>query len=123
MNSVSIRGVLTRKPFCSDKFAAFSVKPDAGSDGRAPILDVVAFDADPIAAIRRMGEGDAVLVEGKLGSKRMTAKDRSTVQVDGRDLWVMQLVAESVRSAVLPAQTEKQIDAKSAPVGDDDIPF
>ena len=122
MNSVSIRGTVTRKPFCSDKFAAFSVKPEVDAGERSPILDVVAFDALPIAAIKGMAEGDLVVIEGRLWSRKATAKDRSPVQVDGRDLWVMQLVAESVHADGAAAPAGAGREEPPAP-SDDDIPF
>ena len=98
MNSVSIRGKVSRKPYVSAKFAAFSVRPDQPEDSTraAPTIDVVAFDSGPIDSIASLGEGDAVVIEGHLGSKKATTKDKAAVRVDGRDLWVMQLIADSV---------------------------
>lgn len=120
MNSVTIHGVVTRKPYTSDKFAAFSVRPnqDRGAQRSAPILDVVVFDADPLVTARLLDEGVGVSIAGHLGSKKATAKDRSVVQVDGRDLWVMQLVADKI-----DALDGGGSQGRARPRSDDDIGF
>lgn len=119
MNSVTIHGTVTRRPYTSDKFAAFSVRPNEGHGGRsAPILDVVVFDADPLVTARLLDEGAGVSIAGHLGSKKATAKDRSVVQVDGRDLWVMQLVADKI-----DALDGGGSQGRARPRSDDDIGF
>jgi|GEM_PF-5433719 len=145
MNSVTIHGTVTRKPYTSDKFAAFSVRPnpEPGAQRASPILDVVAFDAAPLAAARTIEEGNAVVIQGHLGAKKATAKDRSTVQVDGRDLWIMQVIADQIESSGMAAgapaggsggggrsdypsrqpQKAPSMREEPPPPSDDDIPF
>jgi single-stranded DNA-binding protein len=97
MNTVTIRGNLTRVPYTSERFAAFSVRPlKVTPDDRTPILDVVVFDAGPIAVAKTLKEGDLVGVTGHLNSKKLQNKAKSDVKVDDRDVWVIQLVADEV---------------------------
>jgi len=129
MNSVTIHGTVTRKPYTSDKFAAFSVRPnpEKGSQRAAPILDVVAFDAGPLASARALEEGSAVVIQGHLGAKKATAKDRSTVQVDGRDLWIMQVIADRIDAPAAGARGSRAEPEEERegppPLTDDDIRF
>ncbi len=134
MNSVTIHGTVTRKPYTSDKFAAFSVRPNADKGARTqPILDVVAFDAGPLASARNLEEGSAVVIQGHLGAKKATAKDRSPVQVDGRDLWIMQVIADRIEVAGASAGAGSHSGGGRKPREDDeegppphtdsDIPF
>ena len=114
MNTVQIRGVVTRKPHVQSNFAAFSVRPDkVKSDDRTSILDVVVFDAGPIAVAGMLEEGAKVQIVGHLGAKKHQGKDKRDTQIDGRDLWVMQLVADDIDAAD---------DATAKNVADDD-PF
>ena len=97
MNTATIRGNLTRQPFTNDRFAAFSVRPlKVTPDDRTPIIDIVCFDAAPIAAAKTLKEGDLVGVTGHLSSKKQQDKAKTDVKVDGRDLWVLQFVADEV---------------------------
>ena len=125
MNKAKIVGVVTRKPYVSDRFAAFSVRPaqDASAQRAAPILDVVVFDADPIRCAGMLSEGDSVSVVGHLGSKKLQDKDRNAAQIDGRDVWIMQLIADviDVPEAKPAAKAPPRRDAPAP--GDNDIPF
>jgi len=128
MNSVTIHGTVTRKPYLSDKFAAFSVRPnpDKGAQRASPILDIVAFDAGPLASARALTEGSAVVIQGHLGAKKATAKDRSAVQVDGRDLWIMQVIADAIDAPGAGASAGRAApddEEGPPPLTDDDIRF
>jgi single-stranded DNA-binding protein len=101
MNKVELHGVVTRKPYTSERFAAFSLRPPP-VDGRSSIIDVVAFDAAVIAAVGLAQEGDAVSVVGHLGSKKLTNKAKEEAQIDGRVVWILQVVADSVEMASEP---------------------
>ena len=88
MNLVHIKGTISRRPYTSD--------PVGNSDRQPPTIDAVAFDAPVIAAIAKMGEGEQIDFHGHLGAKKATDKQKNAIRVDGRDLWVMQLVVDSI---------------------------
>ena len=100
MNKFKLTGIITRKPYVSDRFAAFSMRPDQpqGAARAAPVLDVVVFDAGPIAVTSMVEDGARVTVTGHLGSKPLTDKAKNKAQIDGRDVWVMQLVADEIEA-------------------------
>lgn len=88
-------------------FVALSLAVSAG--GRTSNIDLKGF-AEAAPAVIGIEAGDLVEVTGNVASEKLTAKDKSAVQVDGRDKWVPSLVIKAVK-----------VDAKAKPKTTDEV--
>lgn len=107
-------GVVNRK-FINQQgtFVALSLSCDLGD--RKVSVDLKGFK-ESVQAVKNVETGDTVEVTGSIGTEKLTAKDKSTVQVDGRDKWVPSLVIKAVK-------VDPNKKAQQPPLGDDDIGF
>ncbi len=66
--------------------------------GKRTKVELVAFgeQIEPVAAL---GQGETTTVTAGLSNKLLTNKQRVDVQVDGRSVWVLQLVIRTVKTA------------------------
>lgn len=65
--------------------------------GKRTKVDLVAF-GDLIPEADALGQGEKVTITAALGQKKLTNKARADVQVDGRDVWVLQLVIRTIKT-------------------------
>jgi hypothetical protein len=108
-------GVVNRKFINSQgTFVALTLSCDLGD--RKVSVDLKGFK-ESVAAANDVEQGDTIEVTGSIGVEKLTAKDKSTIQVDGRDKWVPSLVIKAIKVD----QAKKK---KPAPdFGSDDINF
>jgi hypothetical protein len=89
-----ICGIVIRRfvpPSGACAFLTLEVPTDKGKRAK---LDMVTFDC--VVDVGALGEGQTVQVTGSIGSKAVKDKAKQDVQVDGRTLWVPQLVIKAV---------------------------
>ena len=72
-------------------FLTLEVPTDKGKKAK---LEMVTFDC--VVDVGSLGEGQTVQVTGSIVSTVPKAKDKSDVTVDGRALWIPQLIIKAV---------------------------
>jgi len=80
-------------------FAALTLSVDLGD--RKTSVDMKGFK-ECFDYVRKVEKGDVVEVTGNIGVEKLTAKDKSAVQVDGRDKWVPSLVIKAIKMGKKP---------------------
>lgn len=104
---VYVTGTVSRKPYTSAKFAAFTIKSDPVPHAqKQPLVDVVVYDAGPISVAGMLSEGERVTVKGHFGVKKLQSgkgQEKQDVKVDGRDVWMPQVIADEIESDSAPA--------------------
>jgi hypothetical protein len=111
-----IAGSVVRK-YVNPQGTFASLTVEVFIDGRKKLLEMRAFK-DTVGDIAELTQGALVTVTGSVDSEKLTAKDKSAVQVDGRDAWVAKLTARKV----VVAAVSKPAETKAAhPLGDETI--
>jgi hypothetical protein len=85
----------SREPFVSNKRNFCTLTGNVGQEGRTAFVEFIGFSS-VVDDVDKVHEGDDVTVDFNLGSKLLTDKNQEPVLVDGRKVWVPQLVMQSV---------------------------
>ena len=99
-----ICGIVTRRfviPSGACAFLGLEVPIETRSGQRKIKLDLITFDC--VGDVGALGEGQTVEVTGTVSSTVAKAQDRTDVQVDGRALWIPQLVIKAVNESGIVA--------------------
>lgn len=98
-------------------FATAKVRATAG-EGDALFVNVIAFDADTVAALLSLGDGDSVALAGSLTPKVWTDKE-------GNSRPAVDLVAHQVLTAYHVTRkrkaVQKPLEQRQPPYFDDDL--
>ncbi len=81
----------------SGKCAFLEVSFPGEKPGKRQKVELVAF-GESIDPVRALGKGEKVQVTAALSSKVLSNKARAEVEVDGRKVWMLQLVVRTVKT-------------------------
>ncbi len=81
----------------SGKCAFLEVSFPGEKPGKRQKVELVAF-GEAIDPVRALGKGEKVQVTAGLSSKVLSNKARAEVEVDGRKVWMLQLVVRTVKT-------------------------
>lgn len=113
-------GIVVRKFVPASGACAFltlEVPTDRGSKTK---LEFVTFDQ--VVEVGSLSDGSTCQVTGTISSKAVKDKSKNDVQVDGRTLWVPQLVIKAVTVEGVQKRPPVARDAQP-PATDDDVNF
>lgn len=95
---VRITGFLERKFTPPSRKCCFlTVSFPSEKPGKRTKVDLVAF-SENMEAADALGQGEKVTITAALGMKKLTNKARADVQVDGRDVWTLQLAVRTIKT-------------------------
>ena len=110
-----ITGYVTRKFTPPTRKCCFlPVETPGDKPGKQDKTEMVAFQ-DLVEQADALGVGEVVQVTGSIGSKLLTDKARKDVQVDGKNVWVLQLIVRTIAvegkaKAEAPKEPEKKLN-------------
>ncbi len=90
----------------SRKCSFVTVSFPSEKPGKRTKVDLVAFQ-DMVEPASALGQGELVTVTAGLSNKLLTNKAKQDVQVDGRNVWILQMVIRTITTA--------KSDTKAAP--------
>ena len=100
-----ITGYVTRKFTPPSRKCCFlTIETPGEKPGKLDKTEMVAFQ-DLVEQADALGVGQVVQATGTIGSKLLTNKARADVQVDGKNVWILQLI---VRTIAVEGESEKE---------------